>query len=96
MTWQTRCAVLHKLVQVLRFKQLAALATSNLKFVVPSENLYHNKNEQTLSSCLGSLAVSELETTVRRLAALETSAATVQGATLEAMEETVALVEVRK
>ena len=46
--------------------------------------------------CLGSLAVSELETTVRRLVALETSAATVEGATLEDTEETVALVEVKE
>lgn len=40
--------------------------------------------------------VLELETTVRRPVALETSVATVVGVTLEAMEETVALVEVRK
>lgn len=39
--------------------------------------------------------VSELEITVRRLA-LEVSVTTVQGAVLEAMEETVASVEVSK
>lgn len=45
--------------------------------------------------CPGSLEVSELETTVRRLD-LEASVTVVQGETLEAMEETVALAEVGK
>ena len=40
--------------------------------------------------------VLELEITVRHLEALETSAAAVEDAALEAMEETVALVEVRQ
>lgn len=44
--------------------------------------------------CPGSLADLELETTDRRLHP-EASVTTVQGATLEAMEETVALVAVR-
>lgn len=38
----------------------------------------------------------ELETTVRHPVALEASVATVEGVTLEVMEETVALVEARK
>lgn len=40
--------------------------------------------------------VLELEITVRHLEALETSVAAAEDATLEAMEETVALVEVRQ
>lgn len=47
-------------------------------------------------SCVGSLVVSELETTVRRLVALEASVTVVEHVTLEAMEETVVSVEVRK
>lgn len=45
----------------------------------------------TVDAPRGSLVVSELETTARRLA-LEASVATVEGVTLEAMEGTVALV----
>lgn len=59
----------------------------------PSLNLYYVVTSS--GSCAGSLVVLVQETTVSLLV-LEASVATVEAVTLEAMEETVASVEVRR